>query len=456
MTRLRTWLSAAAPMALALGMLSLGTGCGAIKAAANPKVGWALNDPAPMSVVVRRADVAERTAVEVDRLMTSTPVDGAWLARVTPEKTDAEKRFAEAKKHTFYQSGARVVAAEYWAKALADLDGAAAPAAAPAPEASKKPKKGEKAAPEAKTPKKDVAKKADPAPKAAKAVAPENKVAAPEVKPKATTSSLFASIDKDLAAAWSEVMTKKKGIGERKGEIAVLEAKNDEKGVPAADKKVNEARIKDLEKEISALEKEADALTKAFLPKAKSAAQATTPEVREKVGVALVELRQAVDDANVANGAAAVRYPLAAKTLLDSAKEMATIYVADVVEEKTGKRPSLSGFQPGVTLEGGEVQLTINGLTAADLGKLTVPELTKEVAGRTTAWVKRALGLYGTIAATKEVLSLEEDVLDALLSGFEAAGWKAPATVKVPEPGGATPSAPAAPAAPAVPGLPKV
>ena len=37
------------------------TGCGALSAAANPKVAWAINDPAPMSVVVRRADL-ERVA----------------------------------------------------------------------------------------------------------------------------------------------------------------------------------------------------------------------------------------------------------------------------------------------------------------------------------------------------------------------------------------------------------
>ena len=136
---------------------------------------------------------------------------------------------------------------------------------------------------------------------------------------------------------------------------------------------------------------------------------------------------------------------------------MAAIYVADVVEEKTGKRPVLSGFQPGVTLEGGDVQLTLNGLSAADLGKLSMPELTKEVAGRTTAWVKRALGLLGTISATKEVLSLEEDVLGALLDGFAAAGWKAPATVVVPEPGaGGARAAPRAPAVPSVPSVPKI
>ncbi|NVL73176.1 hypothetical protein HWN77_26820, partial [Escherichia coli] len=97
--------------------------------------------------------------------------------------------------------------------------------------------------------------------------------------------------------------------------------------------------------------------------------------------------------------AAAVRYPMAATSLLDSAKQMASVYVADVIEEKTGKRPSTAGLTPGVTLEGGKVAITLNGLSQADMGKLSMGDLTTEVASRTTKWVGRAMGLLGTIAA---------------------------------------------------------
>jgi len=45
----------------------------ALGAMANPKVAWAIQDPAPMSVVVRRADAAEATAKQVDRILTATP-----------------------------------------------------------------------------------------------------------------------------------------------------------------------------------------------------------------------------------------------------------------------------------------------------------------------------------------------------------------------------------------------
>ena len=40
-------------------MLTMTTGCGPLSAFANPKVAWAIQDPAPMSVVVRRADAAD-------------------------------------------------------------------------------------------------------------------------------------------------------------------------------------------------------------------------------------------------------------------------------------------------------------------------------------------------------------------------------------------------------------
>jgi len=184
---------------------------------------------------------------------------------------------------------------------------------------------------------------------------------------------------------------------------------------------------------IRALEKEANKLAKAFIPKAKSAAQKAPADVRDRVGPALVNLRQAVDDANIANGAAAVRYPMAITSVLDSAQQMAKVYVADVIEEKTGKRPSTQGLQPGVTMEGGKVAVTLNGLSASDMGKLNMGELTTEVASRTTKWVKRATVLMGTISTTKEVLNLEDDVLGALIDGFKAAGWAPPAPATIPE-----------------------
>ena len=77
-----------------------------------------------------------------------------------------------------------------------------------------------------------------------------------------------------------------------------------------------------------------------------------------------MNLRQAVDDASIADGAAAVRYPLAITSITDSVKEMVPVFVADIVEEQTGKRPSMQGFKPDVKLDGTDVKLTHQRLVA--------------------------------------------------------------------------------------------
>ncbi len=466
------WAQAIGVSAIVATVVATGTGCGAISAAANPKVAWALQDPAPMSIVVRRADVAEKTALQVDRVMTDTPAsdDSAWLAKVGPQQEESKATLAEVRAHQLYApgsagAGARVVAAEVWAKSLAKIEpkaGGAKSPAAPATPAGSEPaepvaktapaevngknghKKGAKPGSLAKNDKaekaeKKNAKSGEPAPAAAP-------VASGSVS-SAKYPSLLAAVDKDLGTAWGEVMEKKKAMGELKAQIATLEAANDVKGISDSDKKTNKTTIEGLEKQISTQEKEADKLAEAFIPKAKTAASKAAPEVREKLGAVLVNLRQAVDDAKTSNGAAAVRYPMAATTLVDSTKAMAAVFVADVIEEKTGKRPSMAGFQPGVTMEGGKVAITLNGLSASDMGKIPMGELTTEVATRTTKWVGHAAGLLGTISATKDLLTFEDDVLAALIDGFKAGGWNPPQATTIPDgpTGGAPGAAPATP-----------
>lgn len=455
-------------------MIATSTGCGALAAAANPKVAWAINDPAPMSVVVRRADVAEKTAQQVDRVMTDTPAndDSPWLQKVAPAKEDATQALGDLRKNnSLYAAGgpgqgARIVPAEVWAKSLASIEpkasatapAAAAPNSAPASPASdveepvakastpetkndKGAKKAGKPGSLAKHGTKGNRKRSKKAPLADKAPPPAEPVAAepasapaPAAEPVASKyPSLLSAIDKDLGAAWSEIMTKKKATGELKAQIAAEETALDVKGISDADKKAHKATIEGLEKKVDAMTKETEKLTDAFVPKAKAAAGKAPADVRDRFGAVLVNLRQAVDDAKTANGAAAVRYPLAATSLVDSAKQMASVYTADVIEEKTGTRPSMSGLKPGVSLEGGKVAITLNGLSQADMGKLSVSEVTSEVVTRTTKWVGRAMGLLGTISATSDMLSFEDDVLGALIDGFSANGWKAPAAATIPD-----------------------
>jgi hypothetical protein len=445
---IRRWLRAIGTTAFVCTALTASTGCGALKAAANPKVAWALSDPAPMSVVVRRADVAEKTAENVDRLMTSTPADESseWIGKVGPDKEAATAQLVELRKSELYMQNVKIVAAEVWAKSLGDLapkQAKAAPAAEPPPPAAEPAKeastegKGKHAHGKGKVAKND---KADGkrAKKAAKETKPEVVAAPPADAPAAPAASakypsLLAVIDKDLGDSYQAIMENKKTIGELKGDIAKLDAANDEKGISDAAKKANKDRMDVLDKQVDKIDDETSKMAKDFIGKAKTAAEKAPAPVREKIGPVLVNLAQAVDDANIANGAAAVRYPLAATTLIDSAKTMVGVYAADVIEEKTGKRPNPGGLQPGLTLEGGKPQVTLNGLSSSDLGKLSMGELTSEVAARTGRWLKHTAGLLGTISSTKEVLEFEDDVLDALISGFKAGGWTPPAATTIPD-----------------------
>ena len=62
-------------LTLAAMLLGLGAGCSAISALTNPSAAWALKESTPMSVVVRRAEVANTTAEAVKRLLGETGID---------------------------------------------------------------------------------------------------------------------------------------------------------------------------------------------------------------------------------------------------------------------------------------------------------------------------------------------------------------------------------------------
>ena len=251
-------------------LLATSTGCGAIAAAANPKVAWAFSDPAPMSVVVRRADVAEKTAQQVDRVMTDTPAndDSPWLAKVAPATEDSTKTLADLRQHQLYApggpgAGARIVPAEVWAKSLADVEpkkpaataAKAAPRRAPRPAAAAEPaepvakaaepavkngkgknaknaknggKPGAIAKNDSKADKKGSKKapledKPAPAPEPAAPAAPAPATVTVATPVASKYPSLLAAIDSDLGTAWAEIMEKKKAMGELKTQIATEE-----------------------------------------------------------------------------------------------------------------------------------------------------------------------------------------------------------------------------------------
>ena len=251
-------------------------------------------------------------------------------------------------------------------------------------------------------------------------------------------------------------MAKKQELADLKAQIATEDDAASQKGVSDADKAAHKANIDKLQKQADAAEDAVDPMQKDFITAAKTAAGKASSDVKTKFGGAFVNLRQAVDDAEISNGAAAVRYPFAAPGIKDAVQKQVSFIVADIIEEKTGKRPSLAGLQPGVTLDGLTPSVTLNGLSKDDLGKLTVGDVTSETVTRTKAWVGHALGLLGDISKTKEILGFEEKVLDAVLDGFKSGGWTAPAAAAIDAnaSGGAkAPGAPGVPSAPKLPGL---
>jgi hypothetical protein len=80
-----------------------------------------------MAVVVRRAEAAEATARQVDRLLGSpvAAADMGWTASVGPDPVAAAREMRALREDSVYsQSHARVVAAEVWAATLPDVPSA--------------------------------------------------------------------------------------------------------------------------------------------------------------------------------------------------------------------------------------------------------------------------------------------------------------------------------------------
>jgi hypothetical protein len=371
-----TFLGRALLLCATIGMLFLMTGCGMLSAVANPKVAWAFSDPAPMSVVVRRADAAEATAKQVDRVLTATPCspDADWLKSVGPKPEDAAADMKALTQDPMYmQSRARVVAAEVWLRTLSDVQSTGG-----------------------------------------------------------SSANILAIVSSDLGDQYAAVLAKEQEVAQLDAQIATEKEARDAKGVSDADKKAHDKNVDDLKAQKSKKEDEVDPLKKKFLASVKDAAAQTPADKRDAVAAALVNLRQAVDDASIADGAAALRYPMAITSMLDSVKQMVPVYVADIIEERTGKRPSMQGFKPDISLNGTDVSITINGLSKDDMGKISIGDLTTQTIGRTKDWVVHTLGLLGAISSTKDHLNFEQDTLDAMLDGFAKNGWKRIEPVQIP------------------------
>ncbi len=349
--------------ALLLGLvLSTSTGCGMLSAMGNPKVAWALQDPAPMTVVVRRADAADATVQQVNRLLTATPT-GSWLGRVSPDPDAVADEMKLVGADPIYaESHARVVAAEVWSRTLPRL----------------KATKGDR-------------------------------------------PSLLGAIGPDLAASYADIIGKKAEIAGIGALIEDEKTAMTAKDIDESDKAQHQSTITKLEKMKADSEAEVEPLSKAFLASARDAAAAAPADEKERLAPAIAAMLKALDDADIANSAAAIRFPLALPSMLTSVKAAVPNIVADIIEEKTGKRPSFTKLDAEVTLNGTDVSVAINGLGPSELGSLKMEDLTKETISRTGKWVLHATGLLAKVGATKDALAFQSDALSRIQAGLTGA-----------------------------------
>jgi hypothetical protein len=363
------------PVALFALTVPLSTGCGALSAVGNPGAMWAINDPAPLAVVVRRADAAAATTVEVNRLLTATPIgaDSDWLAKVAPDPKDAAADMKMLSQDPDYmKSHARVVAAEVWIRTLPAVQ-----------------------------------------------------------SPAGDKPNLLAAIDQDLADSYTAIVAKQQEMASLDVQIETEKAARDADGVSADDKKAHDDTIKTLQKQEDDDDKAVGPLKKDFLGKVKGAAAKVSLDDQKRFAPAVANMLAALNDADISNSAAAIKYPLVIKTLPDAIKSQVPTIAGDVIEEQTGARPALANLKVKLDMSGSKVSVGVDGL--GDLGSLSVTDATKQIVVRSGAWAVHAMTLLGTISSTKNTINFERDVLSQLQTAWAPAAGSVVVVFKVPE-----------------------
>jgi len=428
------WASCACLLPVLLGA----AGCGAVSSAANPKVAPYIKEQAPLTIVVERADAAATTSREVERLLTETPVNADWpkeLAlgtdRIRQTQSDQAARFIYAGKPY------AIVASVVWARTLTNIKLAPPPdSAASAAEAAPTTDSGSGAtdsaagttgsATGATTPSSDQGASSG----AVDSNAASGAVSTPGPK---LPVNLLAAIAPDLATDYTTFETSIADLSRMEAAIDA-EKKAASEATTDADKQAHTKAAEAKQAELDHAKAAIEPLRKDFLLRCKAAA-AKAAASAQTFGPVVVNLRQAVDDAETANGAAVVAYPLAAKDIKNQVVVSAEGNLTDLIYEQTGHRLQTRGTHVNAGFDGSKVNLSLNGMTPDDLGKVDPGELVTQTLARTQSFVEKALLLLDTTSRTEGRLEFEADMLDALLDGFKASGWSAPDAVYVPEQG---------------------
>jgi hypothetical protein len=349
------------PFAFALALSQ--AGCGLLAAATNPGAFWAVNDPANLQIVVRRADAALITTAEVNRLLTATPAgkDTPWVASVSPDPKVAAAEIKALQNDPDYgATKARVVAAEVWMRSLGDVG----------------------------------------------ATSGEH-------------PNLLAAIDQSLADSYLAIGLKQAEIASLKADIETEKQGAGADGVSPADKKTHEDQAKALQKQVDDAESAVDPLKSKFLAQVKDASAKVSNEDKARYAPAVASLLAALDDADMANSAAALKYPIVIKGLPDALKKVVPEIAMDIVEEQTGARPNLKNLKVNVSVSGGSPTITLDGL--GDVGSLQPAEVIKQTVTRSVAWFTHTLTLLATISSTKDKIGFERATLLQMQTAFAPA-----------------------------------
>jgi len=236
--------------------------------------------------------------------------------------------------------------------------------------------------------------------------------------PSGEHANLLETISPALADGFSHVMGKKLALASIDARLEQERRTIAAADISADDKTAHETALLELQKQRANDVAALAPLEKAFLATAKDAAKEVSADQRETLVPTLAALLVTLRDADVANSAAAVRYPLAVPSMMTSVNAVVPGIVADIVEEQTGTRPDATKLTPHVVETGPDVSVSIGGLGPKDLGSLQMDSLTRETMSRTASWVTHATTLLATIDSTKDALSFETDTLTQIMAGI--------------------------------------
>jgi hypothetical protein len=252
----------------------------------------------------------------------------------------------------------------------------------------------------------------------------------------------LAALSPELAATYAEVDAQLAAVAALQAQLEKHEAALDDDGLSESDEKAHEASIEKLEQQIETAVDGVEPAQEAAAARAKALAAKVPSERRERFGTALVNLREAVEAAVDANDAASLRYPLAAGSsataglggLKTELVEAAKGNASDYFYEKTGSRPLIAGLEVQLTLDDGDVGLTLNGIAPEQAGAIEMGELLSETVSRTQTFAGKTLSFQSDADNTGRLLAYQAAFLDAIFEGFESGGWDRPSAARVSEP----------------------